>query len=124
MVEQYSLELSLFDFVPNLAFLVGAFFLVRSAHLARGRRCAWLVAGGSLLIVLGGTLKATWKLLCTIGVGDLCLLSDVQFVLLAPGFFLLLAGVVVLARGERRVAGVGGQPGLPALVAWKFRSCS
>ena len=70
MTANYSLELCLFDFVPNLAFLVGACFLVRMAELARGRRSAGLMTGGTLLIFLGGMFKAIWKLLYTIGAGD------------------------------------------------------
>jgi len=120
MTEGYSLKLCLFDFVPNLAFLVGAIFLVRAARLARGRRCAWLVASGSLLIFLGGMLKAIWKLLLTTGVGDVRLLSEVQFVLLAPGFLLLFIGVLVWARGDRLGARASGRPVLPAMAVWKI----
>ena len=106
MTANYSLELCLFDFVPNLAFLVGACFLVRMAELARGRRSAGLMTGGTLLIFLGGMFKAIWKLLYTIGAGDVRLLSEAQFVLFAPGFLLMLLSLVELVRGERLAAGV------------------
>ena len=116
----YSIELCLLDFVPSLAFLVGALFLVRMARLARGRRCAWLMMSGTLLIFLSGTLKAIWKLLYTTGVGDVRIFSEAQFVLLAPGFLLLLASIVALTRGERFVAGAGGRLTVVALAVWKI----
>jgi hypothetical protein len=120
MIEGYSLELSLFDFVPNVAFLVGALFLVRTAQFAWSRRCAWLMTVGTLLVFLGGTLKAIWKLFYTIGVGDVRILSEAQFVMLAPGFLLLLMSVVVLTRDGRPGAGVSDQSTALALVAWKI----
>jgi hypothetical protein len=116
----YTIELCLLDFVPNLAFLVGAFFLVRMARLARGRRCAWLMTSGALLIFLGGTLKAIWKLLYTTGIGDVRIFGEAQFVLLAPGYLLLLASIVALTRGDRSVARAGGRPTVLALAVWKI----
>ncbi|MFN2292403.1 MAG: hypothetical protein ACK2UC_14520 [Anaerolineae bacterium] len=116
----YSIELCLLDFVPNLAFLVGALFLVQTARIARVRRCAWLMLSGTLLIFLGGTLKAIWKLLYTTGAADVRIFGEAQFLLLAPGFLLLLASVVALARRDRLVAGAGGRPTFLALAVWKI----
>lgn len=116
----YSIELCLLDFVPNLAFLVGALFLVRMARLARVRRGAGLMLTGTLLIFLGGTLKAIWKLVYTTGVGDVRIFSEAQFALLAPGFLLLLASLVALTRGDRFVAGARGRPIVLALAVWKI----
>ena len=81
MTAGYSRGLCLFGFLPNLAFLVGAFFLVRTARLARGRHCAcFLMTSGALLVFLGGTLKAIWKLLYASGLGDVRVFSEAQFV--------------------------------------------
>jgi hypothetical protein len=120
MTETGSLGLSLFDFVPNLAFLLGAVFLVLTARLARGRRCAWLIAGGTLLIFLGGMLKATWKLLYTTGVGDVQVMSEAQFALLAPGFLLMLAGTTMLVRRQAKEAAFSSQPPVLAMALWKI----
>ena len=65
-----------------------------------GFRCGHLAIAGSLLIFLGGFLKAIWKLLFTIGVGDYQLLSVSQFPLVAPGFLVLLIAVIIMARSE------------------------
>jgi len=101
MNEAYTVGLSLLDFVPNLAFLVGAYFLVRLVLLRSSPFSKITMIAGSSLVFLGGTLKALWKLLCTIGGGDVWLLSELQFVLLAPGFLLMLVSVFLVARQER-----------------------
>ncbi len=92
------LTLALFDFIPSLFFIVGAFFLVRMARLVRGERCARMALAGCLLIALGGLLKALWKLLLTLGIADIPILSDQQFVLIAPGFLALLIVAILMAR--------------------------
>jgi hypothetical protein len=117
MEETYPLSLALFDFVPNIAYLVGAFFLVRLVLLMRGRRCGRMMMAGALFVFLGGTLKATWKLIIAAGGPSISLLSEQQFVLLAIGFTGTVVSVILLAREGRPPAkGVL----LPAMVAWKI----
>ena len=101
MSETYTLGLSLLDFVPNLAFLVGSYYLIQIVKLTNQRNLYLAAIVGSLLVFLGGTLKAVWKLLLTIGMGDFQLLSDSQFPLHAPGFFLLFVSLIFLMKQER-----------------------
>jgi hypothetical protein len=54
--------------------------------------------GGVYLVFLGGVSQVTWKFLYTLGQGDPRLLSDLQFVLLAPGFLIMVVSVILLAR--------------------------
>ncbi len=115
MNETYSIGLALLDFVPNIAFLVGAFFLVKIALLVRGTKCSRMVMAGSLLIALGGILKATWKFLYAANVGDFQLMSQAQFVLVAPGFLALLVAVIILARKP-----IKGVTPMLAMAAWKM----
>lgn len=116
MNEPYTIGMALFDFVPNIAFLVGAFYLVKLALLLRGRPCARILAAGTALIFLGGTLKAIWKLLYAAGVADIQLFSQAQFVLLAPGFLGLLLSVILLARERRPKSTLP----LLAIAPWKI----
>lgn len=115
MEETYTLSLALFDFVPNLAFVVGGYFLVRLASQIQSKQCGRIMALGTGLVFLGGMLKATWKLLVTLGVADIQLFSEAQFVLLAPGFLLMLVAAVMISRTDaaREVL-------LPAMAAWKI----
>ncbi len=101
MEDSYPLALALFDFVPVTFFLIGASFLARIATWVCGDRCGRLAMFGALLIFLGGFSKAIWKLLYTIEAGDFQLLSDLQFILLAPGFLALLVAVIFIAHSKK-----------------------
>jgi hypothetical protein len=114
--ETYSLGLSLLDFVPNLAFLVGACYLVRLVRLTSSTLSLVLMIAGSALVLLGGTLKALWKLLYTLGIGDSWLLSELQFILLAPGFLAMLVSLVLVLRQERK----RWETALVAMAPWKI----
>lgn len=113
------LPLALFDFAPIIFFLIGAIYLVRIAARICGMRCRRLAIIGSLLIFLGGFLKALWKMLFTTGVGDYQLMSEIQFALVAPGFVLFLIVVIWIARSESLVE-KKKEVLIPAIAAWKI----
>jgi hypothetical protein len=119
MEDTYPLALALFDFVPVAFFLTGAIFLVRTAMRMCGPRCGRLAIAGSLLIFTGGFLKAVWKLLFTIGVGDYLLLSESQFPLVAPGFLILLIAVIMMARSDRE-ARANNSASILLMATWKI----
>jgi hypothetical protein len=108
--------LSLLDFVPNLAFLVGAYYLVRLVRLTSSTLSLVLMIAGSFLVLLGGTTKALWKLLYTLGIGDYWLLGELQFMLLAPGFLAMLVSLVLVLRQERK----RWETALVAMAPWKI----
>jgi hypothetical protein len=99
---EYSLSLALFDFVPILAFLVGAYFLVRIAVQHRGTPCGRMMLAGTGLVFTGGFLKASWKILYVLDVGDFQFMSEAQFILLSIGFTGMLVAVSYLARSLAR----------------------
>ncbi|MFI6817507.1 hypothetical protein ACIBG7_34270 [Nonomuraea sp. NPDC050328] len=86
----YPLSLALVDFLPVLAMAAGVVLLV--PLLAGPARAAGGLGG--TLVVLGGALKALWKLLVAVGGPDVALLSGAQFYLFAPGFALLAWAVL------------------------------
>jgi hypothetical protein len=108
--------LSLLDFVPNLAFLVGAYYLVCLVRLTSSTLSLVLMIAGSFLVLLGGTTKALWKLLYTLGIGDYWLLGELQFMLLAPGFLAMLVSLVLVLRQERK----RWETALVAMAPWKI----
>jgi hypothetical protein len=116
VIDTSTLGLCLLDFVPNLAFLVGAYYLVRWVRLVSSPLSVAAMIAGSCLVFLGGTLKAIWKLLYTVGIGDFWLLSELQFILLAPGFLAMLASVLLVLKQER----TRWETGLPAMALWKI----
>jgi hypothetical protein len=116
-VETYPVSLALFDFIPTLAFLTGAFYLVRTGVLCRGKPCGRMVMAGGLLVFLGGFFKATWKLLYTTGVADIQWMSQGQFVLSSIGFLGLFIAVLYMVRSKKKAA-PGGT--VLAMAAWKI----
>lgn len=103
-METYPISLALFDFLPNIAFLMGAVFLVKTAFICRGTRCARLMTVGTLLVFLGGFVKAAWKLLYAANIADIQWMSQAQFVLLGIGFPVMFAAVLLMARGGSAAA--------------------
>jgi hypothetical protein len=104
---EYSLGLAILDFVPILAFLAGAYFLVKIAILHRGTACGRMMLAGTGLVFTGGFLKASWKLLYVLDVADIRLMSEAQFVLLAIGFTGMLVALSYLARSFNQEGKLG-----------------
>jgi hypothetical protein len=75
-----------------------------------------MAMAGTLLVFLGGALKATWKLLYVTGTADIQWMSQIQFVLLAPGFLAMLVAIILVTRRQK------ARDKLPMLgmAAWKI----
>jgi hypothetical protein len=116
MFTEYSIGLAILDFLPNIAFLVGAYFLVRIALIVRGVKCSRMVMAGTLLVALGGILKATWKIIYASGGPDIQPMSQAQFALAAPGFLAMLVVAILIARKQT----VSKARSLPVIAAWKI----
>lgn len=116
-METYPLSLALFDFLPVTIFLIGSWFLVKTVRSWRGSACSRMAMAAGLLIFLGGFLKASWKILYAGFSADLRWMSEVQFVLLAPGFFALLMTAIYTGRSPEKSL----SPNLPllAMAGWK-----
>jgi len=115
-METYPISLALFDFIPTIAFLIGGYFLVKISLMMHSRRCSQLAAASVLLIFMGGFLKATWKLLYATGTADVRLMSEVQFFLVAPGFFIMMIVAILVARRRRETIEIP----LLAIAPWKI----
>jgi len=108
--------LAIFDFVPNIAFLIGLVYLVKIMRLKCSDACVKLSVIGGSLILIGGVSQAIWKILFITGTADIRLLSNLQFILIAPGFVILFVSVILLARlSDRRIS-----TPLLALALWKI----
>jgi hypothetical protein len=115
MIEFNSLSFALVDFIPSITFAVGAYFLIKLVLRECGKSCTYLMITGSTLIFLAGFFKATWKLLYVTNTADVRLLSEMQFALLAPGFLLMLIGIVLFSRSGKVTS-----PPLLAMAPWKI----
>jgi hypothetical protein len=113
-----SLSIALFDFLPVAFFILGAWYLALTAAQAGGERCRRLVVLGACLAILGGTLKALWKLLLAMDLGNVTILSEAHFALQAPGFLIMLMAVILMRRVQKRAPAPLG--GMMAMAAWKM----
>lgn len=115
---EYTIGLVILDFVPVFAFLVAAFFLVKITLLTRGKPCGRMMMAGTLLVFTGGFLKVIWKLLYTLNIANLKIMSELQFILLAFGFFAMLVSIILITQKEKGNAHPGNT--VIAMAAWKI----
>jgi hypothetical protein len=111
------LSLALFDFIPNLFFLLGAVWLYRRAYPTT------LFAVGAALVFLNGMSKAVWKLIVAVGGPDIAWLSQVFVVLLSGGFLLMFVAALRAARVPRVQplgASAGAHMAVMAMAPWKI----
>ena len=89
-MEEYTISLALVDYLPVVFSLIGMIFIVRMIHQLEESHRA-LAVTGVVLIIAGGVLKATWKLIMAFSAGqtDIALMSEIMFPLMAPGFTIL-----------------------------------
>ncbi len=87
-MENYTLSLALFDYVPVFLSGIGLYFITKWIT-SRRADLATMAAVGSVLIFLGGFFKATWKLIWVLAQVDINILEHSLFVLLGSGFIVL-----------------------------------
>jgi hypothetical protein len=116
MFNEIPLSMALLDILPNLFFLLGAWWLYRASFRSP------LFALGAALVFLNGMSKAAWKLIIALGGPDIAWLSQIFVFLLSAGFVLMLAAVV-RANRQTRPAPAQAAPLLavpPLMAAWKI----
>lgn len=113
MNENHTIGLSLLDCVPNLAFLFSSLFLICWTRKSGNRFGILTMTIGAFLVLMGGTTKAIWKLIYTLGIKDIELLGEAQFILLAPGFLLMFLSALSMAKRS------SGPRKLSAIAVWK-----
>jgi hypothetical protein len=87
-VENYSLGLALFDYLPVLLSVFGLYLLALA--IGQTQPASRLPAMmGVCLIASGGLAKASWKLWWVLTQEDVAVLGNLLFILMAPGFLLL-----------------------------------
>lgn len=114
MEDTYTLGLSLLDFVPNIAFLFGSICLIRWVKSSGSKFSLVTMKMGSALVFLGGISKAIWKLLYTLQLADVWILSELQFMVLAPGFLLMFISAIQMVKQDSL------SRSLSAMAVWKI----
>ncbi|MBL8057393.1 MAG: hypothetical protein JNK29_11875 [Anaerolineales bacterium] len=113
-VETYSVALALQDYVPVALSALGLFFLAEMiARMSAEARVGRIALLGAWLVMLGGGIKASWKLNLALTGADIHWMDNALFILMGPGFTAL---GWALSAAQRQWA---GQP-LTSRWAWLF----
>ena len=94
-MNEFTVGMALFDFIPVIFFALGAFILLRDFHNKVRKDSYILFAMGVAAVALAGVLKAIWKLLYAADVCNIVMFDELFFPLQSTGF--LLAGVGIMS---------------------------
>lgn len=113
-MEDYSLGLALFDYLPVLLSAIGLYLLADLLAKALPSSKALLLLGFAL-VAAGGLSKATWKLIWVLTHENIVVLDSLLFVCMAPGM-ILMAFHTAAATGRWRGNVAARHPGRNSLV--------
>lgn len=101
MYDDYTVALALFDYIPTVFTALGLYWLCTSQlfDLSVIRRTAIV---GAAMIISGGLLKASWKLIVASTGEHIPWMNNSLFIFMAPGFVLL--GFALAIRHSRPVS--------------------
>ena len=94
-MNDFSIGMALFDYIPVIFFALGAFILLRDFHNKVRKDSYILFATGVAAVAVAGFLKATWKLLYAAEICNLVMFDELFFPLQSMGF--ILAGVGIMS---------------------------
>lgn len=92
---EVSLAVALYDYLPNIVFIFGIYFIIQSIRNEIKKIYCITMIVGAILVLIAGILKATWKLVIALVDKDVRILSDVQFPLMGTGFFIIFIILVM-----------------------------
>ncbi len=107
-MKEYSLVMSLIDYIPVFLFTSAVVILIRSLYNKMSKGAFALFAAGTVDVIAAGFLKATYKLLYALALCDFSSLSTVFFPMQALGFMLAGLGLTALVL-HRQTAPVEGE---------------
>ena len=94
-MNDFSVGMALFDYIPVIFFAIGAIILLRDLYNKMSKGAFALFAAGVIDVTMAGFLKATWKLLYAGVKMDISAFNAMFFPVQSIGF--LLAGIGIIA---------------------------
>ncbi len=95
-MKEFSLAMSLLDYIPVFLFTAAVVILIRSLYNKMSKGAFALFAAGTVDVIAAGFLKASYKLLYALGICDFTSLSSLFFPMQALGFMLAGLGLSAL----------------------------
>ena len=113
-MKEYSVVMSLVDFIPVILFAVGSIVLQRLLYSKMSKGAFALFAAGTIDVAFAGALKAAYKLLYALGVCDFEPLSSMFFPVQSIGFLLAGLGIIaMLVHRQKRKGGLAAVAAAP-----------
>ncbi len=106
-MKEYSIPMALFDLLPVFFFLAGAWTVAADMKQKMTLPAKILFVGGSGLVFLAGLLKALYKLIYSLGLGDPAWMSGQFFYNQALGFLLAGIGLTLAVMRLDKASGSG-----------------
>ena len=107
-MKEYSIPMALFDLLPVFFFLAGTWTVAADMKQKMTLPAKILFVGGSGLVFLAGLLKALYKLIYSLGLGDPAWMSGQFFYNQALGFLLAGIGLTLAVMRLDKVSGSKG----------------
>lgn len=95
-----SVPMAVIDFIPVVLFFITAVILQRDLYNRMSKGAFALLAAGSIMVFIGGTYKALWKLLYALNVCDFTTLDNAMFPMQGPGFLLVFISLLGSNRNK------------------------
>lgn len=91
-----TIPMAIVDFIPVALFFAAAVILQRDLYNKMVKGAFALLTAGSIMVLIAGIYKATWKILYALGVCDFQALDIAFFPLQGPGFVLVFLSMIGL----------------------------
>ena len=101
-MNDFSVGMALFDYIPVIFFALGAVILLRDLYNKMSKGAFALFAAGVIDVTMAGFLKATWKLLYAGANIDISALNAMFFPVQSIGFLLAGIGIIVMLSKKQK----------------------
>ena len=115
-MNEYTIPMAIVDFIPVILFAITAVILQRDLYPKMGKGNYALFASGTIMCVVAGIFKASWKLLYAAGICDFQRLTQSFMPMQSTGFF--FAGLAAFAMMFTKAA---KEQGRAVVTAEKFK---
>ena len=101
-----SVPMAIVDFIPVVLFFISAVILQRDLYNKMSKGAFALLAAGSIMVLIGGIYKASWKILYALNICDFVVLDTSMFPMQAPGFMLVFLSLITLGSKSNKTLAV------------------
>lgn len=101
-----SVPMAIVDFIPVVLFFISAVILQRDLYNKMSKGAFALLAAGSIMVLIGGIYKASWKILYALNICDFVVLDTSMFPMQAPGFMLVFLSLITLGNKSSKALAV------------------